>query len=390
MRRGRVVVFLALCVIACRRKPQVEAEHGKADASVPPAAQRLFLGSEQSCVTSLSGVAKCWGLNDQYQLGAATSELCEVRQVIDDKHDSKVVVTRVLCAKTPASVSVSPIARISIGQGRACGWNEGGSLHCWGGTETFKPASEGFPSAFAPITAPAIATSEVSIGEQVACAVVSDGTLSCFGKPPHSAKPTTIAGLASVAHVVVGGHHVCALRREGSVLCWGDNDAGQLGDGTYVSHPTPTPVAPLTDVAQLNARGASTCARSKQGAVHCWGNLLNDLRQPKLSVPFPIAGITATTIGVGAAHACAVATDGSAWCWGANTHGQLGDGSNNPSNKPVRVAKLPSVEDIAAGDGHTCAREAKGSVWCWGRNAFGQLGNGSTDGSSTPVAVKGL
>jgi len=79
------------------------------------------------------------------------------------------------------------------------------------------------------------------------------------------------------------------------------------------------------------------------------------------------------------------------WAWGANNSGQLGTGTNDNSNVPVKVSGLTDVIDIAIGsDGHTMALKSDGTIWAWGSNTTGQLGNGTNDDSNVPVQVSGL
>jgi alpha-tubulin suppressor-like RCC1 family protein len=112
--------------------------------------------------------------------------------------------------------------------------------------------------------------------------------------------------------------------------------------------------------------------------------------------------VRATAIAVGGAHTCALLTDGTVRCWGANYRGQLGDGTTTFSSAPVRVEGLSDIVAIAAGDRHTCALRREGTVWCWGANDFGQLGKRgaaaglasafgfSPDKSTRPLAVAAL
>ncbi len=97
-------------------------------------------------------------------------------------------------------------------------------------------------------------------------------------------------------------------------------------------------------------------------------------------------------IGAGDGHSCAIRKDGTAWCWGSNDFGQLGDSTTTDQTVPVAVSgtKLPRFQAIAGGDEHTCALGSDSSVWCWGHNNVGQLGNGSTSDFHTPVAVSNL
>ncbi|HET9619749.1 MAG TPA: hypothetical protein VFP84_00185 [Kofleriaceae bacterium] len=105
----------------------------------------------------------------------------------------------------------------------------------------------------------------------------------------------------------------------------------------------------------------------------------------------PAAACT-SAVGAGVSHACAIRSDGTAWCWGSNDAGQLGDGTTMDRPQPVQATapNLPRLTAIAGGLEHTCALGADKTVWCWGSNRFGQLGNSSTNDAHAPVPVSGI
>ena len=96
----------------------------------------------------------------------------------------------------------------------------------------------------------------------------------------------------------------------------------------------------------------------------------------------------AVAVAAGARHTCAIFSDATVRCWGANESGQLGDGTVDSKNKPVPVAGLTSVDAIVAGGAHSCARRTDGSVWCWGSNTSGQLGDGITLASQRALLAR--
>lgn len=149
----------------------------------------------------------------------------------------------------------------------------------------------------------------------------------------------------------------------------------------------------------LYGGGGHVCAHRVDGTTWCWGGNSNgqlaDGTEATRFVPTqmtPLSGIV--DMGLGGWHTCALVSDGTVWCWGGNGHGQLGDGNTADSSVAVQVVGLSDVTDIAVGGVHSCAVKSDGTVWCWGRNTQGQLGNNDTtaDGvpNPTPVQVIGV
>ena len=144
----------------------------------------------------------------------------------------------------------------------------------------------------------------------------------------------------------------------------------------------------------IAAGSGHTCGLTVAGDVLCWGDnssgQLGDGTQTTRLSPVPVLGLhVVSAIAAGGAHTCALAGDG-VWCWGENAHGQLGDGTKVASARPVRVARSERFRALALGFGHSCALDVRASVFCWGYNGDGQLGSGNNTDSPRPVAVRGL
>lgn len=183
--------------------------------------------------------------------------------------------------------------------------------------------------------------------------------------------PSTVIGLAA------GAEHTCALHAGGTVVCWGSNEFGQLGEGGARIAWTPQKIAAIDDAAQIAAAGGVTCARRKTGAVRCWGSV----REGKLiSSKDDIAGIEgAQDLAVGPDQLTVLLADGSI------------AQKNLRDTTPVRrVPGITTATQVTAGYRHACALLASGEVRCWGRNDMGELGNGSTRSSAAPVRVADL
>ena len=185
-----------------------------------------------------------------------------------------------------------------------------------------------------------------------------------------------------VTGITVGGTHACALVVGGSMRCFGDDGAGQLGDGEgALDAGTSHAVVGLISVADIAAGYAHTCAKLEGSAMRCWGandfGQLGDGTTVARTTPAVLSLNNVYAIAAGGAHTCAVLNDRTVVCWGRNDNGQLGDGSTTHRSLPVPVTGLVDVEELAAGQFHTCARLKDSTVRCWGRNDAGQIGDGT-------------
>jgi len=217
------------------------------------------------------------------------------------------------------------------------------------------------------------------------------------GAPTSTSTPIVPRVLHAVA-ISSGERHTCALTDQGGVNCWGNNEHGQLGNGTMVNSNIPAEVKGLENVTMVAAGWAHTCALTRSGAVMCWGyNKNGELGNGKTvdsSVPVEVSGLSAGAVSIGTKedHVCAVTADGSVACWGYNQFGQLGDGTHISRSVPVAVQGLSGkAAAVAAGWGHTCVLVSTGGIQCWGNNEYGQLGYGEEAFERlTPVIIPGL
>ena len=272
----------------------------------------LNVAGNHNCALTDTGGVLCWGDNHYGQLGDGTT----------DRRS----------APTPVTNLSSGVTSIAAGSNHNCALTNTGGILCWGWNGYGQLGS--------------------SEGEDT-CTSTSDGSYSiCYRTP------VPVTNLSSgVIAIAAGGSHTCVLTDTGGVLCWGDNDSGQLGSN----------------------EGEDTCSPFDR-------NINN--RTPCSLAPTPVTSLASgvTAIAAGYSHTCALTDTGGILCWGDNDNGQLGDGTTDDRSAPTPVTNLSSgVTSIHAGGYHNYALTDTG-VLCWGDNRYGQLGDGTDDRSApTPV-----
>lgn len=202
---------------------------------------------------------------------------------------------------------------------------------------------------------------------------------------------------AGVKDISAGQEHICAVKNDGSVWCWGRNNYFQLADGTNITRIRPVQAAGISNAVAVDSGMEHNCALTTAGAVLCWGrNNYGQLGDGSLlDRDHPVAAIGleqgVAAISVGAQYSCAVLQNGGARCWGRNDYGELGDGTTVDRYLPTAVNDSgTSYRAISAGGNHTCGRTSAGQAKCWGYNGSGQIGNGTTNTRLSPTAVDGL
>lgn len=310
-----------------------------------PGVSALAVGARHRCALLDDGTVRCWGDNAAGELGDGTSEGREAPVAV---------------------VGVDGATQIAAGEHHTCARQAKGTVMCWGRDDKGQlggssapppPNTSVHPMAFKLAIQPSVVASmlfpqgftALALGGDTICALRRDGKVDCWGAPAIDAAPSTpgkkttpkpklVAGLKGVMAVALGGDHTCALLQDGSATCWGDNESGQLGDGSPAKKHAPAKVKGL-------------------------------------------AG--ATSLALGRDHTCALLGDGTVQCWGSNAAGQLGDGSTKDRRVPGPVPGLAGVAAIVAAGQRTCARSSGGAVLCWGYGPDGAIGSASP----TPTAV---
>ncbi|MEZ4405128.1 MAG: MopE-related protein [Polyangiales bacterium] len=296
----------------------------------------------------------------------------------------------------------------ALGNVSACWLDEGDRAYCWGGNfygMTVYSTTSGSGTA---VRTPELDGLTVAAGEYFNCALRAGGTVWCAGlntegqlgdnSTTNRMSPVQAQGVTAATAIAGGYKHACAVVAGGAVRCWGMNGRSQLGAATSTTcgaqacSRTAVAVPGVTGATQLALGYAHSCALRSDGTVWCWGdNTYGQMGRGAMGTAVVSPGAVPGLAGVraiegGYNHTCALMGDGTVRCWGQNSYGQLGDGTMDTRTSPVQVQGLRGVEQIAVGFYHGCARAA-GGLSCWGYNTYGQVGNGTTTNSLTPSTV---
>jgi alpha-tubulin suppressor-like RCC1 family protein len=344
-----------------------------------------------SCGVWDSGDAFCWGGSNHGEMGAGSA--------IDTSH-------------TPVRVAFGGrFESVVTAWGHTCGLASDSTVYCWGlnnrgqlGDGSVEgersrpgPVPSGF--AFESLVAGGLNVCADSVGGSVYCwganqwGQVGDGT-NLNTRP----LPTRVSGSLSFTEVSFGVVHTCGLTSDSLAYCWGNNDEGQLGDGTTTNRTAPDLDVGVASLVSVVAGNRYSCAIADGGLAYCWGrNSVGQLGDGTLDnrlMPDTVNGghrFSSLSAGSGlSAHTCGVTLAGAVYCWGSNSHGQLGDGSTTDRIEPVLVnTSSMQVMLVSAGMRHTCAVTVDGSAYCWGQNSDGRLGDGTSVDRSQPAQVAG-
>ncbi len=363
-------------------------------------ATTITTGGYHSCALHQDGTISCWGNNEYGELGNGTGGNDEERSLVPVKVQG-----------------ISDATAITAGGSHSCALHQDGTISCWGNNNYGRlgngTAGEDEGS-LVPVEVRGITdATAITAGVANSCALHEDGTISCWGDnfygqlgngtDKSSLVPVQVLGITDATTITTAEYHSCALHQDGTISCWGNNEYGELGNGTGGNDEDhslmPVEVLGITDATAITAGYAHSCALHEDGTISCWGH--NNFGQlgngtggndkERSLVPVQVLGITdATTITTGRYHSCALHQDITISCWGLNSSGQLGNGTENGSYVPVQVWSIYDATTITTSNDHSCALHQGGTISCWGDNFYGQLGNGTTIDSSVPVGVLGI
>jgi len=365
----------------------------------------LAMGSRHVCAAITGGTVKCWGWNIDGQLGNS----------IDTDAD-----TWPDNSSSPIAVAgLTGVTSLISGARHLCAIITGGTVKCWGmnyfgqlGNSINANGDTDLDSSATPIAVSGLTgVVSLSLGDYHSCAVITGGTVKCWGYNSNgqlgnsidanadtylddSSTPIAVAGLTGVVSLSLGHLHSCALLTDSTVKCWGYNYYGQLGDGTTTNSSVPVAVPALTGVATLTVGGNSSCAVLPGGAAKCWGGnkkgLFGNGTTTDSSSPVSLTGFgNVVVLSVGPDFSCALLVSGSVQCVGDRWGGKLGDGSFAYRPTPAVVPNISATQAVS-GNSHMCVLVSGGTVKCWGYNVYGQLGDGSQSDRQLPVVVAGL
>jgi alpha-tubulin suppressor-like RCC1 family protein len=239
---------------------------------------------------------------------------------------------------------------------------------------------------------------QVSGGEAFSMAVTATGSVFAWGdnefgnfgvSTPHPSEytPVQVTALSGVKQVATGFEDGLALLSNGTVMGWGANAHGAVGDGTTTPRPTPVPVSGLSGVVAIAQRQQHSLALLSSGTVMSWGQTTGGDQLRPVAVP-GLSGVVA--IAAGAFHDLALLSNGTIMAWGSGGNGQLGNGSFNDQTTPVPVSGVNNAIGIAAGTFFSLALLRDGTVVGFGSNQYNQLGSATTTNHDTPVSVSGV
>lgn len=405
--------------------------------------QDLSLGSQHACAVNQAGKVTCWGGNCQGVVAGGATFECATGTALG-------------LTNVPG---VSGATQVDVGLVVSCARLKTGEVSCWGPNYEGMLGGGTTDPGVVKVTGISDAV-EVAAGADFACALHVDNSVSCWGSSNNGrlgcqgsagclidemvTSPVKVFGLNDAVHIEAGaGQHACAQRKNGTLVCWGQNDFGQLGDGSWHGPETtggdhalvPVAVEKVQDVKSFTVGVSHTCATTQSG-TYCWGRsderqlgdgrtVPNYLYADAPTHPTPVSAIiSAVQISVGAQDGCFVRHDGGVRCAGHNVWQHIAPAGSGPAASLLQPAysraDLEAVSvginfgcrvtrdhellctsrysgDAVSGEGQydassvavsdtaACVIRTDGSVACMGRNNSGQLGSDFTPASSSAL-----
>lgn len=317
-----------------------------------------------------------------------------------------------LAACRTSTESTPPSIWTALGASEAytCGLAETGEALCWGGVggyyDPMPLADSLMPNSAVPLRVPGGRRFiTITVGGLSMCALDSERQAFCWGANQLGevgdgsflAKrgPSAVVGGHRWRTISAGGVHVCGITLDGQTYCWGNQFRGALGNGA-LDGATARPSAVLGGLTfdSVYAGAGTSCGITPEGDAYCWGindyGMLGDSQPPE---PGPetatpsrvVGGLRFTALAIGSYNVCGITHDARAYCWGYG--GVLGNGSGAPSSSPMPVSGDLRWASLSVGAGHTCGLTTDGTAYCWGNGERGRFGTGDTSIALSPKLI---
>lgn len=344
----------------------------------------LAVGPSHSVALKRDGTVWSWGSNDWGMLGDGTR------------------VSRATPVRVPG---LDQVVAVSAGYAQTLAVKADGTVWAWGDDRYTRISDGPAPLPHLTPVQVAGLSGVVAVSTTVyhALALKADGTVWAWGHNEFGQlgdgtttdrrTPLAVPGLTGVVAVATGAYHSLALKADGTVWRWGYTQGPEGPNGwTYTQNETPEQVAGLTGVVAIAAAANYSLALKSDGTLWGWGQnnegQLGDRSVTLRMTPVQVQRLdNVVSMSAGLMHAAAVKADGTLWVWGSNDEGQLGDAAANHVLVPVQMPDFSGARAVAAGRWHSGVLKADGTVWSWGASYSGEIGDGSSSFSVTPVQV---
>lgn len=351
----------------------------------------IAAGHAHTCGLRPGGEVRCWGRNEAGQLGDQSFADATEPQWVHQINNAAALAT--------------------FGH-HSCVARDDDHIYCWGRNTAGELGDGTTDDTATPVHATTAPGATVATGSSHTCALLQNEKMLCWGANYWGQLGNGDSGseidhakvrveqhlpnveLDEVAAMSLGSGHSCAMRRDNTLWCWGQNQGGQLGLGdTSTGHTLAKHVSGLEPIHTVSAGFVHTCAIVVGGDLMCWGrgedgklgngNATDHYAPGDVDLSAPVIDVA-----TGESHTCAAVDSGEVYCWGNNEHGQLGRPESQAQiDVPMIVDGISNIHRVVAGANHSCALDTGGVAYCWGKNDRGQLGDSTKTDRDSPVVV---
>ena len=366
-------------------------------------------GEQHTCVIASDNKAYCWGNGGEGKLGNGNVYLYEEPKAVS----------------TSGVLNGKSIQSISAGLFHTCAISTEGLGYCWGDNSRGQLGNNSTTDSNTPVAVNMTGDlsgktlKSIYAGYGSTCALSNDNLAYCWGRGDYGQlgngttadsnpmpKAVTMSGALSgktFKSISSFGYHTCAISSDNLAYCWGKGEKGQLGDAGTNNNTTPNAVNTSgalngKSIISIAAGEEHTCVIDSTNIISCWGSNEYSALSMTSSLDYsstPIAinrngaldRLSIKSIDAGSNNACITASDNNTYCWGKNTHGQLGNGVSSFYTLPVLSLKSLNEPYALSVNDHSCANDTLNIPYCWGNNDDGQLGTGNNVNALTPKKV---